>query len=92
MMITLRRAPHGARGLKCFVYGACCFDFGPRPARGAWIEIPMTQRATRAWAGRAPHGARGLKLWVLLTQLVLMRRAPHVARGLKYDINIKKGG
>ena len=34
-----RRAPHGARGLKCTNAPATATTPQSRPARGAWIEI-----------------------------------------------------
>ena len=35
----LRRAPHGARGLKLVCRYGLCGNGRSRPARGAWIEM-----------------------------------------------------
>ena len=37
--INESRAPHGARGLKYFIFLLGCAPLVSRPARGAWIEI-----------------------------------------------------
>ena len=35
-------------------------DMSP-PARGAWIEMPLTGRGSGSRSRRPPHGGRGLK-------------------------------
>ena len=41
----LRRAPHGARGLKCPDPAGQHGLRGSRPAWGAWIEILLSEKA-----------------------------------------------
>ncbi len=55
------RAPRGARGLKREGRIMTARPRAPRPARGAWIETPLTPRRYRRTRCRAPRGARGLK-------------------------------
>ena len=56
-----RRAPQGARGLKCkFMYQGYG-DSTSRPARGAWVEIFLKRVYSEFEVCRAPQGARGLK-------------------------------
>ena len=38
-----------------------CVLLRSRPARGAWIEIPILRTSAFLSSGRAPQGARGLK-------------------------------
>ena len=39
--LLLRRAPQGARGLKCVNCSVIAFRVSSRPARGAWVEIRL---------------------------------------------------
>ena len=69
--LNIRRAPHGARGLKCLSTGVAAPGMRSRPARGAWIEIyiirgfylPVKSRPARgAWieiARTTPPGSAG---------------------------------
>ena len=54
-----------------------------RPARGAGIEIGISETKLNKLLGRAPQGARGLKLICRPSFWVLRCRAPQGARGLK---------
>ena len=60
-MLRRRRAPQGARGLKCIAEDGVIDDAESRPARGAWVEIRKIKRKDVTRIGRAPQGARGLK-------------------------------
>ena len=40
-MVEMRRAPHGARGLKLFGGKDSVLFVRSRPAWGAWIETPI---------------------------------------------------
>ena len=84
---SVRRAPHGARGLKCHSgrpVEAVKARRAPHGARGlkySWSAI--SHRAAR----RAPHGARGLKYINSFNVTGKYNgRAPHGARGLKYGL------
>ena len=61
MILTPRRAPHGARGLKYRGKHRIETSSQSRPAWGAWIDMCGSKRTGRTAASRAPHGARGLK-------------------------------
>ena len=57
MVSCKRRAPHGARGLKCRRAQLRDVSLGSRPAWGAWIEI-YSCRHSGSIGRRAPRGAR----------------------------------
>ena len=58
------------------------------PARGAWIEIPLSVLSAPALSGRAPQGARGLKFFLRRPRRSPdRRRAPQGARGLKLTLD-----
>ena len=80
---TLRRAPHGARGLKCSIIASRPCKAGSRPARGAWIEISAVPSPPSGSGSRPARGA-----WIeihtpLCSRSAFLCRAPHGARGLK---------
>ena len=55
------RTPHGVRGLKWCAMLAKRSVAKSHPSRGAWIEIPKTERPEAPSVSRTPHGVRGLK-------------------------------
>ena len=55
--LARRRAPRGARGLKCSVHRITFFVLASRPSRGAWIEITSARRAKRRRTSRPSRGA-----------------------------------
>ncbi len=82
---TSGRAPHGARGLKCTVYGGRYDANGSRPAWGAWIEIDKAASASMYGRSRPAWGA-----WIEINRSgghggFGSGRAPHGARGLKFQ-------
>ena len=79
MLIVLRRAPYGARGLKYRTDGRHAEVAMSRPVWGAWIEILPYLYRGRAALGRAPYGARGLKL-LTLSLGTSMKVAPRMGR------------
>ena len=79
-----RRAPYGARGLKC----TCVFwwseTHGSRPVWGAWIEMLLLNILFESLLSRPVWGA-----WIEMNYLLgllqmAVSRAPYGARGLKY--------
>ena len=58
---TLRRTPHGVRGLKFRPPGQHQDTDRSHPSRGAWIEIQRLRELGELGARRTPHGVRGLK-------------------------------
>ena len=86
MASKIRRAPHGARGLKCGAGRQPPDKRSSRPARGAWIEMCDALVSAFRHIGRAPHGARGLKCTTFQgdPKAEVESRAPHGARGLKW--------
>ena len=79
-----RRAPHGARGLKCFPIFLIIIGVLSGSTRSPWIEIvPLVVGGVAAVSGstRSP--------WIEIVRQILgsfgvHSRAPHGARGLKY--------
>ena len=65
LRMARRRAPYGARGLKCRSTVSVGMRSSSRPVWGAWIEIRRRPPGSRPGARRAPYGARGLKFLVL---------------------------
>ena len=53
----VRRAPHGARGLKHSAKDELLMELESRPARGAWIETPHRPYPKRD-GGVAPRTGR----------------------------------
>ena len=78
-----RRAPYGARGLKCLYQGTNSLGFASRPVWGAWIEILAPVSVFRPALSRPVWGA-----WIEITNdgktiTGYNGRAPYGARGLK---------
>jgi hypothetical protein len=79
------RAPHGARGLKPYLFSSamkCRMGRAPHGARGLkqeWLDSLHKESNP----SRLPRGAWIETLCSALTVLLLTRRAPHGARGLK---------
>ena len=79
------RAPQGARGLKYSTPHYMAESRPSRPARGAWVEIPLcVWRWTTGKNGRAPQGARGLKCLYMCAHLRPQPSRP--ARGAWVEI------
>ena len=53
----IRRAPHGARGLKRKIAAELGMSPTSRPARGAWIETPVGMLMIHNPASRPARGA-----------------------------------
>ena len=60
--MSLRRSPHGERGLKLKTGERVELQPTSLPTRGAWIEMNMCYLILTATNRRSPHGERGLKL------------------------------
>ena len=56
-MFSLRRAPHGARGLKLRLDELCLIELQSRPARGAWIETSYAPPPEYSRRSRPARGA-----------------------------------
>ena len=76
----LRRAPHGARGLKRFSKRRGWREAKSRPARGAWIETLALTVAPLALMSRPARGA-GIETAEGTDPLSRRRVAPRTGRG-----------
>ena len=70
------RAPHGARGLKYFLFADFSIIFRSRPARGARIEIPVVEVVEVVTPESRP--ARGARIEI--ASLVTIRSASATSR------------
>ena len=80
MLILIRRAPYGARGLKSSAFAMLTYSIGSRPVWGAWIEMALPEDVPAAQAGRAPYGARGLKFYTCTPISLEVYVAPRMGR------------
>ena len=83
--MTIRRTPHGVRGLKFRMIVAWCLTAVSHPSRGAWIEIFSSASSRALTSGRTPHGVRGLKSLGVVDAALLL--ASHPSRGAWIEIN-----
>ena len=60
-MYSLRRSPHGERGLKFLNLWKSQKLYQSLSSRRAWIEIDGKMICDDDVCGRSPHGERGLK-------------------------------
>ena len=61
-MTTIRRSPHGERGLKyCMIFNRSILWSWSLSSRRAWIEIKYDGEFIQSSICRSPHGERGLK-------------------------------
>ena len=74
----IRRAPPGARGLKCFAAGFSGSAGASCPTWGTWIEIIFKTFAVFRSFGRAPPGARGLKFLSIVNAYNKAIVVPHL--------------
>ena len=80
---SLRRTPHGVRGLKYSCYGHDGHHIESHPTRGAWIEIWAMQPQKPTYTSHPTRGA-WIEIFRIMSWLVTTpSRTPHGVRGLK---------
>ena len=83
-----RRAPQGARGLKCSLMPCASAAWTlSRPARGAWVEIRMTSAYRWSALSRPARGA-WVEMFALTVKLFAVRSRP--ARGAWVEITLQR--
>ena len=85
MPMSIRRTPHGVRGLKFATATPLDYEISSHPSRGARIEIPINDAASQ---NEKSHPSRGA--WIEIPvypyqEVGAQCRTPHGVRGLKFD-------